>query len=748
MRRPLLSILAAASLASAATTTTWEMNGYQDFLHGRLTGVSLSRDGQLTLAPKVETVFASGQPEIWSLAGASDGALYLGTGHRGRVYRVDAAGHGSPYWSADQPEVFALAVDRKDILYAATSPDGKVYRIENGKAVEYFDPKEKYIWALAFAPDGALFVGTGERGRIYRVTGAGTGELYYETGQSHITSLAMDNQGRLLAGSEPNGILYRIQAKGKAFALYDASLPEIRAILPQPDGAIYAAAMGGSIAKRTSGAAPATITTAPITVTSTANSVTVTDSAGLTQSGVEIKPKTDASKTQPAAQVAAPAAVSSVEYPGVEKSAVYRINPDNTVETLWSSKEENVYDLTLRGAELFFSTDVRGRIYRLGSDRKAAMVMEGDQGETTRLLEWRGALLAATGNMGFLYRLGHEAGTQGTFEAPVHDCNTVARWGRLNWRIQNPARTKLSFATRSGNSARPDSTWSDWSKPLTGAAGAPISSPNARYIQWRASFSGSGGESPVLEDVTVSYLPQNTPPVVHSVTVSTQAAPGAQKAASASAPAPTTSYSITVTDTGEATGSTSAGTSTQTLTRGASQQTQITWQADDADGDKLVYTVYFRGEGEHEWKRLKANVYDTSLSIDSDALADGRYYFRVVASDRPANPPDLAREGESISAPVLIDNTPPVITPGAPRRNGGHLEIDIDAVDRTSALRRCEYSVDAEAWVPMEAADGVTDAPEERYLLRIDKLSEGEHLIVIRVYYAAGNAGLAKVVVR
>ena len=24
---------------------------------------------------------------------------------------------------------------------------------------------------------------------------------------------------------------------------------------------------------------------------------------------------------------------------------VYRINPDNTVETLWSSKEENVYDM-------------------------------------------------------------------------------------------------------------------------------------------------------------------------------------------------------------------------------------------------------------------------------------------------------------------------------------------------------------------------------------------------------------------
>ena len=33
--------------------------------------------------------------------------------------------------------------------------------------------------------------------------------------------------------------------------LYNASLPEIRSIVPMPDGTIYAAALGGSIANRT-----------------------------------------------------------------------------------------------------------------------------------------------------------------------------------------------------------------------------------------------------------------------------------------------------------------------------------------------------------------------------------------------------------------------------------------------------------------------------------------------------------------
>ena len=67
-----------------------------------------------------------------------------------------------------------------------------MYRIENGRATEYFSPGERYIWALAFAPDGSLFVATGQQGKIYRVTAAGRGEAYYETGQAHVTALAFD----------------------------------------------------------------------------------------------------------------------------------------------------------------------------------------------------------------------------------------------------------------------------------------------------------------------------------------------------------------------------------------------------------------------------------------------------------------------------------------------------------------------------------------------------------------------------
>jgi hypothetical protein len=770
-RQPLLKLLACAALGTALATAlwssgtaVWEMDSYADFLRGRFDGVSLSREGRLSLAPKVDTVFTSDQPVIWSLAQGPGGVVFAATGHRGRVYRIEASGKSTLLFSAEQPEVFAIAADRAGVLYAGTSPDGKVYRIADGKATEYFAPKAKYIWSLAVAADGALFVGTGDHGKIYRVTAAGQGELYYDSGQSHITGLAVDPQGRLLAGTEPNGILYRISAKDKAFVLYDASLPEIRSIVPMTDGTVYIAALGGSISKRAQSAAQAAQS---MNGGAAASAVTTTITVEAQASpGGEIKPP-DAKQTggvviAPTAPQVSTQFTPVVDMSGVDKSAVYRINPDNTVETLWSSKEENVYDLLALEKQLLFSTDENGRIYGLTPDRRVTLVAETNQGETTRLLPSEHSVLAATANMGRIYRLGEGPGASGGYEAPVHDSGTASRWGSLSWRGDVPAGCSLVFHTRSGNSAKPDRTWSDWSEPLTVPAGSRISSPNARYIQWKVEMAGAAAPSgtaapagtaavattPVVNSVTLAYLPQNSPPVVRSINVVTQAvavAAPSKPAASASAGA----YTVTVTDTGDASASAAAaGTPTQTLPRASQQQITISWQADDPDGDKLIYNVYFRSEDESQWLSLRSGLHDNSITFDADILADGKYFFRVVASDREANPPSSAREAQLTSAPVLIDNTPPMVAIGTVRYASGSAHVEFEAVDAASALRHCEYSLDAANWVPVEAADGVIDSPREKFVLDLAGVAPGEHLLVIRVADSANNSGVAKVLLK
>jgi hypothetical protein len=708
--------------------------------------VSLSREGRLSLSPKVDTLFSGDQPVIWAMAQGPDGVLYAATGHRGRLYRIEGEGKSTLLWTADQPEIFAIAVDRSGAVYAGTSPDGKVYKIQNGKAEEFFAPKTRYIWSLAIGSDNALYVGTGDQGKVFRVDSAGHGEVWYETGQSHVTGLAVDNQNRLLAGTEPNGILYRISGKDKAFVLYDANLPEIRAIVPMPDGTVYAAALGGSVAKRAQSASQAAQGNSGGTsgVTSSVTTITVEAQAS------EVKPPdpSKAAQPAPAAQSATPQVTTqftpAVDVSGVEKSAVYRINPDNTVETLWSSKEENVYDLLALEKQVLFSTDQDGRIYGLTPDRRVTLVTQTNESETTRLLPGEHSVLAATGNMGRIFRLGEASGPSGSYEAPVHDSGTASRWGSVSWRGELPAGATIQFRTRSGNSARPDRTWSEWSDPLTSSQGSRITSPNARYIQWKMEMTGVNGVTPTLNSVTLAYLPQNSPPVLKSINVITQAAAVTQAVNTRNAS--TSAYSVTVSDSDAS--STSAGTPTQTLPRAAAQQITLTWQAEDPDGDRLVYNVYFRGEDESQWKLLRANTHDNSITFDADVLADGKYFFRVLASDREANPPASAREATLISAPVMIDNTPPVLTVGEVRRNGATAHIEWEAADRASAMRRCEYSLDANSWVPMESVDGVIDSPREKFALDLTGLTPGEHLLVIRAADAANNTGTTKVVLK
>jgi hypothetical protein len=713
------------TLLLASSPATWEMSSFTEFVRGRFENVALSRSGQLTLAQRFDPVFSSTEPFLWTVAQTPAGDIYAGTGNRGQLYRIDRTGKSSLVWTAPEPEIFAVVSDSKGVIYAGTSPNGKVYRIENGKGTEYFDPKSAYLWALAVAPDGTLFAGTGNQGTVYRITAANTGEPYYATGQANVTGLAFDRDGQLLAGTEPNGILYRITAKDKAFVLYDSNLPEIRAIASDSDGSIYAVALGGSVAHKTqnatTGGASSPVTGNP----SVSTSITVTAEAAA-QTG-DIKPPAPAEvpKPQPTPAVQTQTSSSMVDLTGVERSAIYKIHPDNTVETLWSSKEENVYDLLAVNGELIFGTDVNGRIYRFSSDRKLSLIEQTNDAEITRMFRVGSSVLAATGNKGNIYRLGDTAAAQGSYESPVYDAGSVARWGHLNW--MGGGQVKL--LTRSGNSLRPDRTWSDWSD-----ANGSIASPNARYIQWKAVLTGASK----IDSVSVAYLPQNNPPAVHSITVLSNSQPAATNTKTAAgAPA---AYSLTVTDTGDAGPSTSTGTQIQTITRAASQNLIVTWQADDPDGDKLVFSLYFRGEGETVWKPLKLNLHENSFTIDGDALADGRYSFRVTASDREVNAPGL--EAELESSPVLIDNTPPAITARPVQGNG----IDFEVADAASTLKRCEYSIDAGPWIPIQPVDGFLDSRTARFHLDLSTRPPGEHVLVVRAVDSGNNAGLAKII--
>src|SRR6185436_9328724 len=124
----------------------------------------------------------------------------------------------------------------------------------------------------------------------------------------------------------------------------------------------------------------------------------------------------------------------------------------------------------------------------------------------------------ATSNPGRLLRLSTSRADRGTYTSDVRDAQTVAMWGTIKWQ-EGSTGGRIEISTRSGNTRTPDETWSDWTTPYSDRDGSPITSPRARYLQWRAVLIAQRGESPFLTSVTAAYLPRNLRPRVTSITI-------------------------------------------------------------------------------------------------------------------------------------------------------------------------------------------------------------------------------------
>ena len=85
------------------------------------------------------------------------------------------------------------------------------------------------------------------------------------------------------------------------------------------------------------------------------------------------------------------------------------------------------------------------------------------------------------------------------------------------------------------------------------------------------------------------------------------------------------------------------------------------WTVRDDNDDQMVYSVYYRGDGEARWLLLKDNLTDKFYSFDASLLPDGGYTIEVVASDAPSHSPGQALTSVRDSARFEVDTTPPRI---------------------------------------------------------------------------------------
>lgn len=710
-----LLFLLLTSAAFASEPSVWTVGTRADVLRGDARGVSIDSNGAITLAPKFTELYRTEQPYIWSSVIDASGNVFLGTGSEGRIYKVASNGTGALFADLNELNVTSLAAGRNGELFAATSPDGKVYRIDAaGKADAYFDPKEKYIWSIAVMGDGSLAVGTGESGKIFRVRSAGAtpeSSLLFDTSETHIISLAVDKQGNLYAGTDSNGLVMRFGADGRPFGLLDSPLREIHDIAIGPDGSAYVLALGESA----SAAVPTTTAPAPAAAS-------------------ESKPVTS-EKPNPAAQPTPEK--SRYDLTGA-KSAVYRILPDGGSDVLWASTTVTGFSIYAHqtGNGVLLGTSDKGRIYNITNAGRETLVLQSDMNQISTIRSQGANLYATSSNQGRLFRIGPDTVTEGTYESAVLDAKAAATWGRIWWQSSG----NVQILTRSGNTEKADETWSAWSPVTTQSRSGQIVSPKARYFQWRAVL--RPGANTVLNEVSVSYLARNIAPEVLAINilptnVGLVANPPIQVDPNIELSGlDPSAFGIPATSVPPR----------RVYLRGARS---FQWTAEDRNGDKLVYDIYYKEANESNYKLLRSDLSDNFYSLDGQSLADGRYTIKIVAKDVPANPAVVSLSGERISEPFDIDNTQPVVSSSGPAQiSGTTARVVFTASDRSSYLTRAEYSVNGGDWMTVYADDGISDGPEERYTIEVPLPSAGEYAITLRVFDSQGNSGNARVVVR
>jgi hypothetical protein len=734
-RRTLIGAALAAGLLAVSTLSAapgfWQAATQADFLRGDVEQLSVDEHGRLTLGPELTTLYDAGTPFVWTILPGADGALFLGTGNDGKVIRVDRNGQGSVFYDSSEMEVHALAPAPAGGVYVATSPDGRIYKVDaKGQATTFFDPAEKYIWSLVVDRAGNLFAGTGDKGTVYRITPDGKGAKFFASKATHAVALAFDSANQLLVGTGAPGRVFRVDDAGKGFLVLDTTFQEIHALRVDPKGVIYAAAQssrgasGGADSQSEPVTVPPPVTPSIPNVSTEITSITVADIPGGSSA-----PGSGAADRRSAS------------------GAIFRVQPDGLWDQIWAPAEDAPYDISLEtDGGLLVATGGKGKLYKLSGDPvRAVLVTRVPAQQATQLIRTADRTLVATSNPGRLMAVSSARATRGTFESDVKDARMVATWGVVAWKAVAPAGTKVEIFTRAGNSRTPDEAWSDWAGPYTNADGSPITSPKARYLQWRAVLTGTTA-SPVLTSLMSAYLPRNVRPQVTSITVHP---PGVvfQKPFSSGE----TEIAGLDDDAVERrnAGAAAAGGQGPALGRRIYQKGLQTfvWKADDDNGDDLSYDVFYRREGETAWHPLKNDLRETLLVWDTSSVPNGSYVLKIAASDTRANPSDSALVGELESSSFEIDNLAPTVQAGAIRRDGTRFVVPADIRDADSAITRVEYSLDAQRWQPAFPRDGILDARQEVFEIRLDADAAGRTL-VIRATDALGNVGTGQVQVR
>ncbi|MEM9347538.1 MAG: Ig-like domain-containing protein [Planctomycetota bacterium] len=784
--------LAIAATAQAVTPGKFTQTTEADFADGDAYGTVVTNLGDIKLSS--DTTELEGLPEDVTVIHdvvKVDGTTYIAAGPDAKILKLTDNGvEVVAEYSGEQ--VFSLTDYEGELLIGVSSATkSRVERLVSGGSEAIFEiPDTQYIWDLLplgkdnIGPD-RLILATGSKGKVLSVDeGSEEVSVLLETNQANILSLAADGQGNIFAGTDTDGLLYRIDSGGNPFVVYDAPEAEIATLVAMPDGTIYAGTAAAEQARpgrleqpskleegrpdvepidlETPEPQPLTQPNVPEQAVAEPEGEASAEPAGEAAEGegdapnneaagkptptkeqydalrVALKDRLDAARESgqfDASADKAPAATNNATQPNrpsrakpaapptnKKGNAIYRIAPDGFVAEVFR-ESAMILSIVPHEDKLIVATGNEGQVFSVDPALGETTVLADlDSNQITCATSTDKGLLLGAANPGALMRMELAVAEEGGYTSKVLDAGQVSIFGTFKLTADIPVKTSVAIELRTGNVGDPEkAAWSKWSKPVTvihdqranplQPREIKIEVPPARYLQYRLTLKGDGVSTPIIDQADLAYVAPNTPPTVAKLIVKP-----------ANKPAPGTD---------------------------PDPKLQVQWQANDANKDRLVYSLEYKPGRSDRYLTLAEDLTQPKYDWMTQHVPDGWYTLRVTAHDKLDNPPSSAKTGGRVSEPILIDNTDPDLADlKAEVLGGGKVKLTATAEDEHSPIQSVSYSIDgAELYQASLPDDLIYDSTTEPWGVTISDLSQGGHVIAVRVIDAKGNTAYRQLIV-
>ena len=639
--------------------------------NGTYNGIMLTEQGSLILAPIIEKDGAIEGKFIWKIYNSSDGSMYAAiSGDGAELYKREVGESDFNLFvkSTNESAFTSVISDNSGNIYASTAPYARIIKYDKlGNEIWSKNVDDTYIWDMKFDNNGNLYAAAGgNNARVLKISSNGNITEILKTEEQHAMSLYFDSKSnKLYIGTAGRGLVLSVDLSTNLEnpsykTVYDTAQNEVYAITMDNIGNLY---FGTATREPSYLILPSII---------------------------------DGGKS---------ADDSVKEF----RNSLYKADTNGTVQRLFFLNQTLVFALSSDiDNNIYFITGDNADIYKINGNDGLLSYIGGLENKTLSTFSaTKDGLYFAISKTGEIYKMQNGNPSEGSFISDTLDLKLLSKLGSLKAMTTIPDGSDISFEVRTGNVARVDNTWSDFTKV---SEDGKINAPDGRFLQFRITMKNSNANEksvPVLSSMDFTYIENNLPPDVLNGGLTT--------------------YYKQQNDSSETTKSPQL----------EENETMIYWKGSDPNGDKLIYDLEYRLKGEKNYRKLANNLETPYFRFKSYLMPSGIYDFRITASDRFDNPIDLSKTKTLEVLNIKYDNDSPEIFDFAVKTEGNKRIITFRAEDKLSFLKTVRYSTITEEWHYILPDDKVLDSMSENFTIIIEDEEAGS--ITIEVLDTEGN---------